>query len=161
MNSLNKLGVMVLTVAGLAVIAAAQNTPTVVTMSTSKFATPADSPACLSTAVQRGDPKTGPSVTLSKYTSGCVIPWHWHTTNESIVVVSGSGKIEMKDQPAQNLTAGDYFYMPSKHAHQFTCTSACTLSLTSENARDIHYIDKDGNEIPSERALRLPAKPMK
>ena len=155
MKSPKIFGAMVLTVAGLAVTAAAQNVPSIVTMSTSNFSTPADSPACLTTAIQHGNPKSGASVLLSKYTSGCVIPWHWHTTNESIVVVSGNGKLEMKDQPAQALAPGDYFYMPSKHAHQFTCNSDCTLSITSDSARDVHYIDTAGNEIPSAQALKL------
>jgi hypothetical protein len=34
------------------------------------------------------------------------------------------------------------------------------LNLTSDSARDVHYIDKDGKEIPPEQALKLAAKPM-
>jgi len=152
---------MVLALAALAVTATAQNAPSVVTMSTSKFATPPGSPSCLTTAVQHGNPNTGASVILTKLAAGCMNPWHWHTTNESIVMVSGSGKLEMKDEAAQNLVAGDYFYMPGKHAHQFTCTSDCAMSVTSDSARDVHYIDQNGKEIPPEQALKLAAKPIK
>jgi quercetin dioxygenase-like cupin family protein len=148
-------------VVGLAVTAAAQNAPSIVTMANSNFSTPPGSPSCVTAAVQHGNPSTGASVMLTKLQSGCLNPWHWHTTNESIVVVSGSGKLEMKDEAPRNLTTGDYFYMPSQHAHQFTCASTCTLSTTSESARDVHYIDKDGKEISLAEALRLAGQPIK
>ncbi len=160
MNSLRIFGVMVLMVVGLAVTSTAQDKPSVVPMATSKFATPPGSPACYTASVRHGDPSKGASVLITKFTAGCFFPWHWHSTNESIVVMSGSAKLEMKGEVPQNLVAGDYFYMPSKHPHQFTCTAACTLSVTSDSARDVHYIDKDGKEIPPEQALKLAAKPI-
>jgi hypothetical protein len=43
--------------------------------------------------------------------------------------------------------------MPSKHVHQFTCTSACTAFVSSDAAFDIHYVDTDGKEIPPDTAL--------
>ena len=158
MNSLRVFGVVVLIVAGLAVTATAQEKPSVVTMAASKFATPPGFPACVATAVQHGNPNTGPSVIVTKLTTGCFTPWHWHTTNEGGVVVSGRIKLEVKGEAPQNLTAGDYYYNPSKHPHQTTCIEACILSTTSDRARDIHYIDKDGKEIPLEQALKLYAK---
>jgi len=161
MNSLRVFGGMVLIVVSLAVAAAAQDKPSVVTMAASKFGTPAGFPACNTTAVQHGDPSKGPSVILTKLSSGCFTPWHWHNTNEGGVVVSGRIKLEVKGEAPQYLVAGDYFYNPSKHPHQSTCIADCTLSTTSDSARDIHYIDKDGKEIPPEQALKLAAKPIK
>ncbi len=126
MNSLRVFGVMVLIVVGLAVAATAQDKPSIVTMATSKVATPPGLPACVTTSVQHGNPNTGASVILTKLTAGCFTPWHWHTTNESIVVVSGRAKLEVKGEAAQNVGVGDYFYMPSKHPHQTTCISGST-----------------------------------
>jgi hypothetical protein len=37
--------------------------------------------------------------------------------------------------------------------HQFTCISACTAFLASNAAFDIHYVDANGTEIPTEQAL--------
>lgn len=161
MNSLRIFGVMVLMVVGLSVAAAAQDKPSIVTVATSKFTTPAGFPACVTSAVQHGDPSKGASVILNKLTAGCFTPWHWHTTNEGGVVVSGRVKLEVKGEGPQYLVAGDYFYNPSKHPHQSTCIAACILSITSDSARDVHYIDKDGKEISPEQALKPAAKPIK
>src|SRR5882757_5944053 len=37
---------------------------------------------CLSSALETGDPKTGPSTWILKAPAGCVIPWHFHTAQE-------------------------------------------------------------------------------
>jgi hypothetical protein len=49
--------------------------------------------------------------------------------------------------------------MPSKHVHRFTCTQACTLYVYSDAAFDIHYVDDQGKEIPSEEALKKVNRP--
>jgi quercetin dioxygenase-like cupin family protein len=92
-------------------------------------------------------------------TTGCKVPLHWHTAAEALMIVSGKGKIEMKDAGAENVAPGDYVYLPGKHQHAFTCTAACTFFDVTEGAFDIHYVDKEGKEIPAEEALKSPAKP--
>ena len=64
---------------------------------TTKFGNHPALPACATIAVQDGDPGAGPSIILIKFKPGCSIPWHWHTPNERLVIVSGSAKGEMKD----------------------------------------------------------------
>ncbi len=115
-------------------------------------------PTCAKGSVLNGDPTQGGSVILLKTTSGCVIPWHWHTATEQLMFVLGSGKGEMKDGSAVVLHAGDYVKMPSKSVHQFTCVAACTFFLASDAAFDIHYVDKDGKEISPDEALKSKAK---
>ena len=73
--------------------------------------------------------------------------------------VSGKGKLEMRDAAASSVGPGDYAYLPGKHQHQFTCVAACTFFDVIDSAFDIHYVDKDGNEIPAADALKAPAKP--
>jgi quercetin dioxygenase-like cupin family protein len=75
-------------------------------------------------AVENGDPSKGPSVIVFKGTAGCVIPWHWHTPTEQVMIISGSAKVEMKGGATSTLGPGGYVMMPSKHVHQFTCASA-------------------------------------
>ncbi len=127
---------------------------------TEKFGNVPGLPTCTTMAVQNGDPMKGAAVLLIKATSGCVVPWHWHTANEQLMIVSGNGKGEMKSggAPAM-LKTGDYIYLPAKQAHQFTCQAACTFFLTSDAVFDIHYVDKDGKEIPPDQALKAQAKP--
>ncbi len=75
------------------------------------------------------------------------------------MIVSGKGKLEMKDAAASTVAPGDYVYLPGKHPHQFSCSNGCTLFDVTEGVFDIHYIDKDGKEIPPEEALGAEAKP--
>jgi quercetin dioxygenase-like cupin family protein len=124
----------------------------------SKFGNLPVLPACMTVSVQRGDPSKGPSVIAGKLKAGCKIPWHWHTAAENLIVVSGSAKAEMKDGASHVLSPGDFAYMPGKQPHQFTCTTACTIFVLPDAAFDIHYIDKDNNEIPVEKALPSTAK---
>jgi mannose-6-phosphate isomerase-like protein (cupin superfamily) len=126
-------------------------------LKTSKFGNMPVLPACLTTSVQHGDPYNGPSTIAGKFKSGCTVPWHWHTVAENLVLVSGSGKAEMKGGASHVMSPGDYVYMPGKQTHQFTCTTACVLYLMPDGAFDIHYVDKNGKEIPPEQAFKAPA----
>lgn len=118
-------------------------------------------PACATIAVQDGDPSTGPSVIMLKAKAGCNIPWHWHTPNERLIIVSGSAKGEMKDMQALMLKPGDFVVLPAKGIHQFTALTDVELYDLSDAAFDIHYVDASGSEIPVEAALKKPAMAMK
>ena len=122
-------------------------------LSENKLAPMAGMPSCVSMAVESGDPSKGPSVIVFKGKAGCMIPWHWHTPTEHVMMVSGSARMEMKGGSSATLGPGGYALMPSKHAHQFTCTSDCSAFVYSDGAFDIHYLDANGKEIPSEAAL--------
>ncbi len=129
---------------------------------TSKFVNFPGLPACMTGSVQNGDPSKGPSVILAKAATGCVIPWHWHTANEQLMVVGGNAKIAMKEGAPTTIRPGDYVSLPAKNAHHFTCTAACSVFIVSDAAFDIHYVDKDGKEISPDEALKSKAKaPMK
>jgi quercetin dioxygenase-like cupin family protein len=124
---------------------------------TSKFAPMPGLPACASLSVQRGDPSKGAAVILLKAASGCVIPWHWHTVNESLVMVNGRAKIEMKDGAPVTFRPGDFIFLPGKHTHQFSCLAACMLYVMPDGAFDIHYVDASGKEISPDEAIKTPA----
>lgn len=111
-------------------------------------------PTCAVASVQNGDPAKGPSIIFAKMDAGCVIPWHWHTTNENLMIVSGVAQVEMKDGKTLTLEPGGYAFMPSRHVHQFRCEKACSLYVQSDAAFDIHYVDAQGKEIPVEDALK-------
>ena len=111
-------------------------------------------PTCAPGSVQSGDPTKGPSIILAKVSTGCVIPWHWHTPNENLMLVSGVARLEMKDGKPFTLTAGGFAMMPTRHVHQFRCERACQLYIYSDAAFDIHYVDGKGNEISPPEALK-------
>ena len=123
-------------------------------MAENKLAPMAGLPQCVTMAVESGDPSKGPSVIVFKGTRGCLIPWHWHTPTEHVMIITGSAKLAMKDTgKTAVLGPGGYALMPSKHVHQFTCASACSAFVSSDAAFDIHYVDASGAEISADAAL--------
>lgn len=132
--------------------------PAYAAAASAKFAAFPGVPECAMGAVPQGDPAKGNAVILLKTKAGCVIPWHWHTPSERLIMVSGRAKVEMKDGTPATLRAGDFLNLESKHVHQFTCLAACMLyDVTGDAPFDIHYVDASGTEIPADQALK--AKP--
>jgi quercetin dioxygenase-like cupin family protein len=125
----------------------------VVSPTTSKFGNMAGLPACMTLSVLHGDPTKGASVILLKFAPGCSVPWHWHTANEALVLVSGTGSAQMKDGQPLPMKAGDFLYLPAKGIHRFSSKSAVYMYDMPDGAFDIHYVDTAGNEIPPEKAL--------
>ncbi|HEX6880319.1 MAG TPA: cupin domain-containing protein [Terriglobales bacterium] len=115
-------------------------------------------PSCMTISPQRGDPMKEKAVILAKATTGCQVPWHWHSVSESLMIVSGRGKAEMKDGGSHTVTTGDFLYLPAKQTHQFTCTANCVFFISTDGAFDIHYVDKDGKEVPPEQVLKQSPK---
>lgn len=111
-------------------------------------------PTCATGAVLNGDPSKGPSVIYAKSAPGCTIPWHWHTPNENVMIVTGTALMEMKDGKPMTLHAGAYALMPSHHVHQFSCAKGCTLYIYSDAAFDIHYVNGAGSEISPDDAMK-------
>jgi len=101
-------------------------------------------PTCATGAVQSGDPTKGPSIIYSKMTAGCTIPWHWHTPNEHLMMVTGTARMDMKNGQPLTLRAGGFAMMPSHHVHQFSCAKGCTLYIYSDGPFDIHYVNAGG-----------------
>ncbi len=122
-------------------------------LSDNKFAPIPGMPACMTGAVESGDPAKGASLMVFKATANCKIPWHWHTPTEQVMIVRGSAKVEMKGGAATALGPGGFALMPSKHVHQFTCVTACVGFVHSDQAFDMHYVDAAGMEIPPDKAL--------
>ena len=118
-----------------------------------------DMPACASAAILRGNPRFGPAWVLLKLASGCQVPWHWHSANETLVVISGRGAVTMKDGPPLQFVPGAYASLPSHHQHQANCTRTCLLFNTADAAFDIHYVDAKGEEISADEVLKPSAKP--
>jgi quercetin dioxygenase-like cupin family protein len=119
-----------------------------------KFTTIPGLPTCAKGSVQSGDPTKGPSVIFAKIPAGCSIPWHWHTPNEYVMLVSGIGRLDMKDGQPPTLRAGGFALAASRHTHQFRCLRACQLYIYSDSAFDIHYVNPQGNEISPTEALK-------
>jgi quercetin dioxygenase-like cupin family protein len=114
-------------------------------------------PTCAPGAVLSGDPTKGPSIIIGKLSAGCSVPWHFHTPNEQLMMISGVAHVEVKDGKPITLRACGFAMMPSRHVHQLRCATTCTLFVHSDAAYDIHNVDAEGQEIPADEAL--PAAP--
>ena len=132
--------------------------PKAVNPQTWKFLPIPDMPSCASAAIVRGNPRNGPAWVLLKLASGCRVPWHWHTANETLMVISGRGTLAMKDGPPLAIAPGAYASLPSRHVHQASCTHACLFFNTADAAFDIHYVDADGKEIAPADAFKRAAR---
>jgi mannose-6-phosphate isomerase-like protein (cupin superfamily) len=129
----------------------------VVDPATAKYIAIPDMPPCVTAAILRGDPRSGPAWVLLKLTAGCRVPSHWHTANEDLVVISGQGTIAMDAGPPLRFVPGALAALPSHHVHHASCTRTCLLFSIADAAFDIHYVDASGNEISAAQALKAPA----
>jgi hypothetical protein len=95
---------------------------------------------CLSSAIETGDPATGPSTLILKAPSGCVVSWHFHTAQEQVLMISGTIVAEMTGLPTTTLGPGGFAAMAGGMAHQFTCQdTACRMFVTFDRAYDIFW----------------------
>lgn len=113
-------------------------------------------PPCFLGAMQRMNPETGAAVFLVRVEAkdGCVVPLHWHTSGEQITVVSGIVTLKMTDGTNVELKEGGYAYIPPKHVHLFSCSGPCVHFVQSDGPYDIHYVNKEGKEVPLAEALK-------
>ncbi len=130
--------------------------PVVNKVATAKFVTVPSAPDCVTRAIERGDPSSGPAVFLFKFAPACAVPWHWHSPNEHVMIVGGTLQLEMKGEKPVSVGRSDFFFMPSHHIHRVKCLGAvpCTFFLYLDGVFDIHYVDEAGKEIPRDEALK-------
>ena len=96
-------------------------------------------PACLKVARENGNPDKGASTFLLEAPSGCVVPAHYHTAEEQLMVVRGDVLTGMDGMPEQTLGPGGFAMMPSKAMHWFSCKSkdTCLMFVTFDRKYDI------------------------
>jgi len=92
--------------------------------------------------VLRQDPITGATELLARYPEGYIVPWHWHTANERLVVLEGKFRIEQKNHQIE-LERGGFVYQPGRNIHQVSCGSdECMYYALWDGPWDINYVDK-------------------
>lgn len=111
---------------------------------------------CDAAGILSGDPAKAPSIIVEKFEPGCAIPWHWHTPNEHLMMVTGTYRVEIKGEQPVELSAGDFARIPSRRVMQVTCvgTNPCVSFLYTDAPIDMHFVDESGTEISHEQALK-------
>ncbi len=134
----------------------AAQTPIVRRQRLMTFRTLPNVPSCISAGLDRGNPMKGPSVIFAKLSPGCIVPWHWHPFNETLMTVAGTIENQVKGGAAYTARSGDYLFLPARHPHRATCLgpNACSIFLISEGNSNAHWIDPAGREITLKAALQ-------
>jgi quercetin dioxygenase-like cupin family protein len=96
-------------------------------------------PACLKVARENGDPDKGASTFLLEAPSECVVPAHYHTAEEQLMVIQGDVLTGMDGMKEAALGPGGFAMMPSKAMHWFSCKSknTCLMFVTFDRTYDI------------------------
>ena len=107
--------------------------------------------------IETGDAAKGPSIIVERWSPGCIIPWHWHTPNEHVMMVSGALNFEIKGEKPTRVTAGDFVLIPSHQISRAKCVSTqpCIDFLYTDAPFDVHFVDPAGKEISRDDALKL------
>jgi len=103
---------------------------------------PDDDVKCLRFELENGDPNTGPSTGIMKAPPNCVVPPHYHTAEEQLMIVRGNVSTGMEGMSDVILGPGGFAMMPGKRAHWFTCTGKeeCVMFVTFDRAYDIVWV---------------------
>lgn len=101
-----------------------------------------EGPDCLQFFLENGDMKTGPSTAIMKAKPNCVVPPHYHTAEEQLIIVKGNVSTGMQGMQDTVLGPGGFAMMPSKQPHWFTCTAKeeCLMFVTFDRAYDIVWL---------------------
>lgn len=89
-------------------------------------------------AVLHGDPAKDNADVFFRVPAGAVIPRHWHTSAERMVLVAGELTVTYDGHPAVTLISGRYAYGPAKLPHHAVCGSSgpCVLFIAFESPID-------------------------
>ena len=99
---------------------------------------PAFLPKGCEIAVLNGDPAKNNADVFFKVPANSVIPRHWHTSAERMVLVSGELHVTYDGHKTTVLKPGTYAYGPAKLPHKAVCKKAgpCILFIAFEAPLD-------------------------
>ena len=94
-------------------------------------------------AVLHGDPAKSNADVFFKVPANAVIPRHWHTSAERMVLVAGELSVTYDGHPTVVLKPGTYAYGPARMPHSATCGAAgpCVLFIAFESPVDAFASD--------------------
>jgi quercetin dioxygenase-like cupin family protein len=101
------------------------------------------------TGVLHENPSTKAQDMFFKTPVNGVVPRHWHTANEVLMIVKGTFHLSGTDGKGTDLMPGGYAYIPAKTVHVAVCKgkSACLVYVSSDGAFDMNVVDEKGNPV--------------
>src|SRR5260370_29880942 len=103
---------------GGAALAEDRTTGAIKPLSSVKFS-PDNDVKCLQSAIESGDPTTGRSTLILKAFPGCVVPWHFHTSEEQLIVINGAVLAEIPYHWPTRFVPGGFVIMGRSMPTQF------------------------------------------
>jgi anti-sigma factor ChrR (cupin superfamily) len=99
-------------------------------------------------AVLHGDPAKDNADILLRVPANSILPRHWHTSAERMVLVSGELNVTYEGHKGAVLKPGTYAYGPAKLPHKAECKKAgpCVLFIAFESP-----VDAVPSEDPSKK----------
>jgi quercetin dioxygenase-like cupin family protein len=99
---------------------------------------PAFMPSGCGLTVLHGDPAKPNADVFLRLPANAMIPEHWHTSAERMVLVAGELSVSYKGQAEVVLKPGMYAYGPAKLPHSASCvgSSTCVLFIAFESPVD-------------------------
>jgi quercetin dioxygenase-like cupin family protein len=112
------------------------------------WAEDADAPGTYGKTVM-GSASSGNWIMYVKFNPGAWANWHWHRNAQTMYVVSGTMKYEVKPQPVMTLKAGSFVIVPARALHNGTCVSKepCMFFIENPQPNDKHMTDANGKEL--------------
>jgi quercetin dioxygenase-like cupin family protein len=101
-------------------------------------------PAGCAIAVLQGDPAAHNADVFFRVPSGSVLPPHWHTSAERMVLVAGELHLTYNGQATEVARPGTYIYGPAQLPHQGRCASGdpCVLFIAFEEPIDAVPVER-------------------
>ena len=95
--------------------------------------------------VLHGDPAKGPADFYFRVPANYTFPWHFHTPIEKLFIDEGTLSYETRAGKKEELTQGDYVYIPARSPHRVTCSgnNQCLFFLASNGPFDINLVDEN------------------
>ena len=99
---------------------------------------------CLRFELESGDLDKGASTAIMEATPNCVVPAHYHTAVEQLMIVRGEVATGMEGMSTVALGPGGFAMMPSKRVHWFTCSGKeeCLMFVTFDRAYDVVWVKR-------------------
>lgn len=105
-------------------------------------------PEGCSIAVLQGNPAEHNADIFFRLEPGALVPLHWHTSAERMILVSGRFEVDYDGQDPVIMTAGDYAYGPARLPHSARCMDegTCVLFVAFEEPVDAMPVGDDPRE---------------
>lgn len=147
-NKKSKLAVMALAMTGLFSVASAADEPALAFSYMDKELQWGPCPTFIGEgcqiAVLHGNPAKPNTDVFFKVPGDFVIPHHWHTSAERMILVSGNMTVTYDNQKSELIKTGMYAYGPSKRPHKAYCEKGepCVLFIAFEEPIDAFEVMK-------------------